>query len=130
VIDWFIIPNEGSPLQKEMELAMTLVSEHARRLFERGWGNGYVAVPPGHPWYEKDYNSIDCDAPGGLTFSSYAGDMRGVSDRLHQHWVVGFDTGHAWNNSDHDKQYVINETVNLYAQAYVMQLNAKAIHTI
>ncbi len=29
---------------------------------------GYIAVPPDHPWYGKDYNDVDCDVHGGLTY--------------------------------------------------------------
>ena len=57
---------------------------------------GYLGIPPAHPWYGRDYNSIDADIHGGLTYSSY---------RFHEFseldiWWVGFDCAHAgdWTN--------------------------------
>jgi hypothetical protein len=53
--------------------------------FDRGWGNGYVAIPEGHPWFGKDYDSIEqVEINGGLTFS----------DMINGMWVIGFDTAH------------------------------------
>ena len=58
---------------------------------------GYVGVPNGHPWDGKDYDEIDADVHGGLTFASrpnerdegvYPADFEGVA------WWVGFDCGH------------------------------------
>ena len=37
--------------------------------FDRGWGNGYVLLPPEHPWNGKDYDSIYCNIHGGLTYT-------------------------------------------------------------
>ena len=31
----------------------------------QGWGNGYVLIPRGHPWYGVDYDQISCDVHGG-----------------------------------------------------------------
>ena len=53
-----------------------------------GWGNGYVNVSPGHPWYGVDYEQIDCSIHGGLTYSEQNGEF----------WTVGFDTAHAGDN--------------------------------
>ena len=39
-------------------------------LMDVGWGNGYVLIPESHPFYMKDYDSIDVYVHGGLTFSS------------------------------------------------------------
>lgn len=42
----------------------------------RGWGNGYIAVPPEHPLHGKS-DEVDTyvDAPGGFTFSASADDL-------------------------------------------------------
>lgn len=45
--------------------------------------NGYVQVPQGHPWHGLDYDEIDVEAHGGLTFARDG-------------WI-GFDTLHAWD---------------------------------
>ncbi|MGW8936016.1 hypothetical protein [Gordonia terrae] len=42
--------------------------------------NGYVKVPDGHPWYGLDYEMIDVEVHGGLTFARDG-------------WI-GFDTLH------------------------------------
>lgn len=51
---------------------------------DHGWGNGYVHIPEGHPWFGKECEHIDVDIHGGLTFSEMKDDM----------WVIGFDTCH------------------------------------
>jgi hypothetical protein len=49
---------------------------------------GYVAVPPGHPAHGKDWNAIDVEVHGGLSFSG-----PGVANL----WAIGFDCGHAYD---------------------------------
>lgn len=44
--------------------------------------NGYVKIPEGHHWYGLDYDDINVDVHGGLTFSNAAG------------WI-GFDCLHS-----------------------------------
>jgi len=45
---------------------------------------GYVVLPEGHYAYEKDYDDIDVDVHGGLTYAN-------MEDGK---WVVGFDCAH------------------------------------
>jgi hypothetical protein len=53
--------------------------------FTHGWGNGYVAIPKGHPLYEVDYDNIEnIEINGGLIFGEMVNEM----------WVIGFDTAH------------------------------------
>lgn len=40
-----------------------------RGVIDFGWGNGYVLIPEDSPLHGKDYNDIDVDVHGGLTFS-------------------------------------------------------------
>ena len=64
---------------------------------ERGWGNGYVVIPKGHPLHGKGYDEIDVDVHGGLTFAELAKDLKKwdeVIDHDKGGWVVGFDTCH------------------------------------
>lgn len=73
-----------------------------------GWGNGYVAVPKGHPVYEMDYDAIHdkykISVNGGLTFSAM--DIIGQPEETKGMWIVGFDTLHShdtpemWPNSE------------------------------
>jgi hypothetical protein len=46
--------------------------------------NGYVLLPDNHPFYGKDYDEIDVDAHGGITYADEDG------------WI-GFDTAHAFD---------------------------------
>lgn len=65
-----------------------------------GYANGYVSVPPRHPWYEKYYDQIHNEYPelsvhGGLTYSFNAKPNH-PADGL---WWVGFDTLHSGDNA-------------------------------
>lgn len=51
-----------------------------------GFYNGYVQLPPGHPWRFINYDNIPADVHGGITYS--APHCRGQ-------WWIGFDTAHA-----------------------------------
>lgn len=37
---------------------------------------GYLGVLPDHPWHGKDYDRIECECHGGLTFSALPNDRR------------------------------------------------------
>ena len=57
-----------------------------------GYRCGYIRVLPGHPWFGKEYQQIDCDVHGGLTFAS-----KGTACATHgeeAEWWVGFDCAH------------------------------------
>lgn len=54
---------------------------------ELGFFNGYVAVPPEHPWYRKHYADVSVEIHGGLTYAELEPDG----------WTFGFDTGHAFD---------------------------------
>jgi len=86
----------------------------------RGWGNGYVAVPKGHPWYGINYMDIDADVHGGLTYGQMAEDISHFPLEFQncQYYIVGFDTCHYKDNSANcDKKYVLAETARLKKQA-------------
>jgi hypothetical protein len=55
---------------------------------------GYVRVPPGHPAYGKDYDSVDVEAHGGLTFAAIEPCTEHEDG---QGWWFGFDCRHAWD---------------------------------
>ena len=50
--------------------------EDFKSIFEYGWGNGYILLPHNHPFYGRDYNELNIDAHGGLTFGEYFSDNR------------------------------------------------------
>lgn len=67
----------------------------------RGWGNGYIVLPNGHPMHGKDYDTIHAEMPDlsvhyGLTFSESVSnlDWDELKDEDKGGWVVGFDTAH------------------------------------
>lgn len=63
---------------------------------------GYIGVPPSHPWFEKDYDHVDANVHGGLTFARHCGDLicheveEGEDDNT---WWVGFDAAHCDDRS-------------------------------
>lgn len=74
-----------------------------------GYANGYVAVPPEHPYHGVDYDKLLVDVHGGLTFDTSAKEINnaiqsglwrdieflGEDTELHDdYWVFGFDTLH------------------------------------
>ena len=73
-----------------------------------GWGNGYVSVPKDHPWYGKDYNDIEVEIHGGLTFSESIND---------EYWI-GFDCAHYGDSPESWPRFrVETETISLLNQA-------------
>lgn len=63
-----------------------------------GYRCGYVRVPLGHPWHGKDYDDIDVEVHGGLTFAEMDADChKGGEDNAY--WV-GFDCAHYMDAPD------------------------------
>lgn len=84
---------------------------------------GYIHLPPEHPWYGKDYDYVDADVHGGVTFS----DLGPLNL-----WKVGFDTAHVGDiipsmlfigdlmiadDTYKDMDYMLGELENLSRQA-------------
>lgn len=64
-----------------------------------GWGNGYVAIPEGHPCYEMGYDEIhdkfNISVNGGLTFAgTFNNPKLEIPKEVEGMWIVGFDTLH------------------------------------
>ena len=100
-----------------VENGITGVSAYITGLLQRGWGNGYVAVPPTHPFYRVNYHTdiveFAIDIHGGLTYSQYGDGENAPKDW----WVFGFDTSHYMDNLDKwPKEAVEAETKKLYCQ--------------
>ena len=82
-----------------------------------GWGNGYVRIPEGHPFYGKEYNEIDVSVHGGLTFSEHVTITDG--DVLPEGFWIGFDTFHHGDDSIYwTERRVLEETIHLFSQVY------------
>ena len=90
--------------------------------FGRGWGNGYVLIPLNHKLHGKDYTDNDfpdIDVHCGVTWSS--GSLPGeaeyfefITDKpenIDDYWVLGFDTGHCYDDASLDKEWVTRETL-------------------
>lgn len=107
------------------------INNRSRRVFSpAGYANGYVAVPPEHPMYGKDYNDMNylISIHGGLTFSDTVVWRKldnpnieilteGFDELPEGWWVFGFDTMH-YNDSLQtcNKEYCISETLELKRQ--------------
>lgn len=68
-----------------------------------GWGNGYVALPEWHKWYEVHYDNIPVIIHGGLTYSQIE------KIKKKNYWVIGFDTCHLDDNLDKWPRYKVKE---------------------
>lgn len=96
--------------------------------FERGWGNGYVLIPEGHPLYGKqsyfDVNFNPLDVHGGVTYSEKcipSKQAEFITDRPDfEYWVLGFDTAHAYSRASMDKEWVKRETLRFKEQLEAM----------
>jgi len=81
---------------------------------QKGWGNGYIGVPLGHPWHGKPYDNIDADIHGGLTYArDHAPNLPADG-----YWWIGFDTLHCDDSLERwPKEAVEAETESLKQQA-------------
>ena len=81
-----------------------------------GWGNGYVRICEGHPYYGKEYDEIPVDVHGGLTYSALTVDD---GKFFTKGFWIGFDTAH---HSDTllkwPEDAVYHETLYLFKQIY------------
>lgn len=85
---------------------------------DRGWGNGYIAIPESSTWHGMKYDDIPVDVHGGLTYADLASNASFKPENISDDdWIIGFDTCHFTDNAhDCDKEYVIAETDNLFNQ--------------
>jgi len=100
----------------DMDLPIKLVEfTHRWGPTEKGWGNGYVRIVEGHPFYGMDYMDIPVSVHGGLTFGDHIMDY----DKWPDGYWVGFDTAHYGDNSDTwTIDAVSDETIDLFNQIY------------
>ena len=118
-----------------------IVENHLKKLmktvpslkYEFGWGNGYVLLPPSHPYFGLHYDNIDVDIHGGLTLSqSFDANTflewtegleidGNITRKNYQnfdgYWMIGFDTAHYGDDMIRcSKEYVLEETKSLLDQ--------------
>jgi len=101
--------------------------------WEFGWGNGYVLLPPNHPFYGIDYDNIPVNVHGGLTygqkfdsknFSEWLRNLKSFGDltldnckKFDGYWMIGFDTAHFGDNEINcSRNFVSNEVADLLEQ--------------
>ena len=60
---------------------------------------GYVKIPFGHPWHKQDYDEIEAEIHGGLTYSNFEQTSRRIATTP---WWVGFDCCHGIDACDPD----------------------------
>lgn len=63
---------------------------------------GYVAVPPGHPWFKQSYFDVPAEVHGDLTFADHCHGTEGegichtsAPGEADKVWWLGFDCNHA-----------------------------------
>lgn len=100
-----------------------------QHLAHGGYGNGYVVLPPEHPYHGIDYDDIPVHVHGGLTFGEYADNLnwQELDESDKGGWVIGFDTAHIGDDLEKwpDKQSVLKETAELKDQLEQVAQNKK-----
>ena len=86
---------------------------------EKGWGNGYVALPRQHPLFGMDTIEInekvgDVFVHGGVTWARNSDHIVGwkeVQD-MDDMWVIGWDTAHFGDDmANYPKERVLKENI-------------------
>jgi hypothetical protein len=94
---------------------------HAKRHDSMGHLCGYIQVDATHPWYGKDYNNVDVEVHGGLTYCTsgwFGFDCAHAGDLVPAMPPMG-DNDNLFNDGDvyRDMGYVVNELIKLAKQA-------------
>jgi len=79
----------------------------------RVFHNGYVQIPPGHPWHGTDWDTCNCECPGGVTYGThfFPSDSEENRKDVGKDWVLGFDTNHSWDNEQSGSYAVVHAAV-------------------
>lgn len=83
---------------------------------------GYVRVPPNHPDFGKDYDSVDVDVHGGLTF----GQLEPCEHEDGQGYWYGFDCAHyddAHYEPGHEPEYITRLGITSLSQGHFWTLD-------
>ena len=101
-------------------------------IYNDGFYNGYVALTEDDKWYGKEYDDIDINVHGGLTFSSFGNDHldRCNENGQNLYWI-GFDCMHYGDYDEvfslHSKcnkspEYIVNEIFEMVHQIIEVKL--------
>jgi hypothetical protein len=101
------LPVKPFAIEKEWEFvglkcAVVLNREHEHRC-------GYVRVSPNHPEHGKDYNDVDVDVHGGLTF----GGIEPCEHEDGQGFWFGFDCAHC-DDMEYEPGFIPDRLKDLY----------------
>ena len=112
------------------------IRNHSSELFmDCGYANGYVAVPPEHPYFGTDYDDIPVSVHGGLTFGTTVESIKndnwvnlefldGNAELPDGYWVFGFDTLHCYDTiHTWPRERCVEETLKLKDQLEQMSNN-------
>lgn len=101
-------------------IARSGLTETMLKIFQTGWGNGYVAVSKGHPWYGVSMHELDVRTESSITFSEYVHLVHPLKLRStpKKFWLIGFDTMHYGNNLETwPESRVVENTLVILLQA-------------
>lgn len=82
-------------------------------LMHLGHRCGYVALPKGSEYYGEEYNDIDLDCHGGLTYSDFGYPLDDGN------YYIGFDCSHCGDGKDLDalrKYFPNDKSIEVYAE--------------
>ena len=78
---------------------------------------GYIGLPKGHPLHGKDYDEIDINVHGGLTYSDNSGTY--PVENTGDIWWIGFDCGHYMDGKDFE---LIKELTDMRTYFQLLQM--------
>lgn len=69
----------------------------------------YIQIPENHKFYKKDYDEIDLDVHGGLTYSSK---QLCLENEVKQGWFIGWDYAHYGDYAGYEEMFPIEFRTN------------------
>ena len=98
--EWDNEPDRKHWIDAESSLDCLIVRNGLGGRGGRGALCGYVGVPQGHPWYGKDYDDVDAEVHGGLTFANACSGKVCHDEHTEEVanadvWWLGFDCAHS-----------------------------------
>ena len=99
-------PMMYSEERKSERIAGEVYRGYEYAVINRGWHPCcYIKIPEGHLFYKKDYDDIDLDVHGGLTFAGHNLDVApGVAD---DGFWIGWDYAH-WGDYVGFESYTVH----------------------
>ena len=94
-----------------------------------GESNGYLVIDDKkHPWFGKEFDEIDIEVHGGLTYSGEVTEYsisryEELTDEDLGAWMIGFDTCHDYPAEICDDVYFIwnDDAVRIHAENYMLK---------